>query len=101
VYGKVTETTTGEPVRGICVTLGVPGALCWAITDSAGNYAINGDGTVQPGSQWNLYFFTCNPGVRSLDGRTCTNPTPGYASQPSNTFTLSGNVLRVDWAIHR
>lgn len=100
MYGKVTDSITGAPVRGICVTLGQPGAVCWAITDASGNYAINGDGVVDPGGRWRLYFLTCVTGTRSLDGSACTNPTPGYPVQSSDEFQLSG-VIRKDWAIHK
>jgi hypothetical protein len=88
-------------VRGICVTLGQPGALCWAITDGSGNYTIDSSSVVTPGSstQFQLYFFTCNVGVRSLDGRSCTSPTAGYPVQASDTFVLS-SVMRKDWSIH-
>ena len=54
---------------------------------------------MQPGSQFQLFFFTCRVGVTSLDGRACTNPTPNYPVQGSDTFALSG-VVRKDWAIH-
>lgn len=88
-------------MRGICVTLGQPGAFCWAITDNSGNYVIDSSSVVTPGSatQFQLYFFTCNVGVRSLDGRSCASPTAGYPVQASDQFPLS-SVLRKDWAIH-
>lgn len=102
MYGKVTDSITGAPVRGICVTLGQPGAFCWAITDSSGNYAIKGDGVVSPGqTDWRLYFFTCVSGVFSLDGSSCTTPTPGYRVQGTDTFKLTGGVIRKDWPIHK
>lgn len=93
--------TTGAPVGGLCVTVGQPGAFCWAITDSAGNYTINTSSVITPGSNtmWQLYFFTCNIGVTSLDGRRCTTPTAGYAPQPTDQFMIS-SVVRKDWAVH-
>lgn len=81
------------------MTLGQPGAICWAITDINGNYAINGNGVVQPGSTFQLYFFSCRPLIVSLDGHVCS-PTAGYPVQASDQFTLT-SVIRKDWAIHK
>ena len=100
VYGKVTDSATGAPLRGICVTLGQPGAICWAITDINGNFTINAASTVEAGSTFQLYFFTCRAGVRSLDGSTCVNAAPGYAAQSTDLFPLSV-VVRKDWSVHK
>jgi hypothetical protein len=97
-YGKVTDSITGAPLGGICVTLGQPGAICWAITDINGNYAIDGNNVVQPGGTFQMYFFTCRVGVVSLDHRTC-DPTPGYPTQATDPFVLT-STIRKDWAAH-
>jgi len=83
------------------VTVGQPGNFCWGITDSAGNYRIDTSGNISTGSSttWQLYFFTCNPGVRSLDGRSCTSPTAGYPVQGTDQFQIQA-VVRKDWAVH-
>ena len=84
VYGKVTDQCTGAPVANVCVTLGQPGAICWARTDANGNFAIDGAGTVSPNpnTQWQLYFVM-----------------PGYPVQPTDRFTMPGGVIRKDWAL--
>ncbi len=86
VYGKVTDATTGAPVEGVCVTLGQPGAFCWATTDSAGNYSIDGDGVVSPSqTDWQLYMLK----------------QPLYPVQGTDFFKLTGGLVRKDWRIHR
>ena len=86
ITGTVTDLDTGKPVEGICVTLGKPGAYCWATTDAKGAYTINGTGVVEPSqTEWELYF--AKPGV--------------YAPQPSGRFKLTGGNVRVDGGVKR
>jgi len=86
ITGVVTDLDTGKPVEGLCVTLGKPGAFCWATTDAKGAYTINGTGIVEPSqTEWELYF--AKPGV--------------YTPQPSGRFKLTGGNVRVDGGVKR
>lgn len=86
IHGTVTDAGTGKPVAGVCVTVGRPGAMCWAKTDRNGAYAIEGAGVIEPSeTEWELYF---------LKGSE-------YPPQPSGRFKLTGGSVRVDAAIRK
>ena len=59
VYGKVTDGATGAPLGNVCVTLGIPGAICAAKTDINGNYQIDmvNPWSATPGGQWEMYYI--------------------------------------------
>lgn len=84
VYGKVTDATTGAPLDGVCVTLGVPGSRCWGKTDAAGNYAIDmvDPWDASPG-QFEVYFAL-----------------KGYRTENAPRRYVAG-TLRIDFAMHR
>ena len=58
VYGKVTDSATGAPLGNVCITVGVPGAICWGKTDVNGNFKIDmvNPWQASPG-QFELYFI--------------------------------------------
>jgi len=58
VYGKVTDQATGAPLGNVCITVGVPGAICWGKTDVNGNFKIDmvNPWQASPG-QFELYFI--------------------------------------------
>lgn len=86
IHGTVTDLQTGKPVPGVCVTLGRPGAICWATTDSGGNYFIDGTGVIEPSqTEWELYFTKAGE----------------YPPQPSGRFKLTGGRFQVDAALRR
>lgn len=84
VYGKVTDATTGAPLANVCVTVGIPGALCWGKTDINGNYAIDmiDPWAASPG-QFEVYFILT-----------------GYAKSNTPKQFISG-VIRVDFAMRK
>ena len=57
-YGKVTDQATGTPLGNVCVTVGIPGAICWGKTDVNGNFKIDmvNPWQASPG-QFELYFI--------------------------------------------
>jgi hypothetical protein len=83
VYGKVTDSATGAPLGNVCITVGVPGALCWGRTDINGNFAIDmvNPWSASPG-QFELYFILS-----------------GYATDHSPKQQIS-SVVRIDYAMH-
>ncbi len=86
IHGTVTDAGTGKPVAGVCVTVGRPGAMCWATTDRDGKYTIDGTGVIEPSqTEWELYFLKAGE----------------YPPQPSGRFKLTGGPVRVDAAIRR
>lgn len=86
IHGTVKDLDTGKPVEGVCVTLGRPGAICWATTDRSGTYVIDGTGIVEPSdTEWELYF------VKKGE----------YPAQPSGRFKLTGGSVQVDGGIRR
>ena len=84
VYGKVIDAATGAPLKGVCVTLGIPGSRCWGTTDADGNYAVDmvDPWAASPG-QFAVYF--------GLDGYRTENAPARYMA----------GVLRIDFAMHR
>jgi hypothetical protein len=58
IAGRVYDTATTTPLQGVCVTVGVPGSICWATTAADGSFFINMDQySASPGGQWDLYFI--------------------------------------------
>jgi hypothetical protein len=84
VYGKVTDGATGAPLGNVCITLGIPGAICAARTDINGNYQIDmvNPWAATPGGQWELYFIL-----------------QPYAVDHCPKQVISG-VVRIDFKMH-
>jgi len=82
-YGKVTDAATGAPLANVCITVGIPGAICWGKTDANGNYAIDmvNPWSASPG-QFEEYFIL-----------------NGYATDHSAARLIS-SVVRIDYAMH-
>ena len=82
-YGKVTDAATGAPLANVCITVGIPGAICWGKTDANGNYAIDmvNPWSASPG-QFEEYFIL-----------------GGYATDHSPAKLIS-SVVRIDYAMH-
>lgn len=57
--GRVTSSTTGLPLEGVCVNLGIPGQFCFGDTTKAdGSYSIDLDAlSASDGGKWRLYFI--------------------------------------------
>ncbi len=82
MYGKVVDQCTGRPLANVCVTVGIPGAICWAKTDVNGNYAIDmASYQISPG-QFEFYFILS-----------------GYTVDHSPKQTIS-SVVHIDFAMH-
>lgn len=57
VTGTVTDSASGAPIDGVCITVGPP-LRCWTYTNAAGMYAIDFASIgAQDGSAWDLYFL--------------------------------------------
>jgi carboxypeptidase family protein len=84
VYGKVSDAATGRPLKGVCVTLGVPGSRCWGTTDADGNYAVD---MVDP--------WAASPGRFEVYFRL-----EGYQTENAPGRFIAG-VLRIDFAMRR
>src|SRR5438093_12069611 len=41
VTGRVSDAATHEPLDNVCVYVGIPGAVCWTITNTAGEYIVD------------------------------------------------------------
>ena len=82
VYGKVSDPA-GTPLGNVCITVGIPGAICWGRSDLNGNFAIDmkNPWDASPGL-FELYFI--------LDG---------FAVDHSPAKQING-VMRIDYAMH-
>ena len=83
VYGKVTDGATGAPLGNVCITVGIPGAICWGRSDVNGNFAIDmvNPWQASPG-QFELYFIL-----------------QPYAVDHSPKQVIS-SVVRIDYKMH-
>lgn len=86
LYGKVYECG-GAPVADVCITVGVPGNICWARTDRDGNYTLDLDGIV-------------DPTVKSFFSLTFAKT--GYVSDRSKSFEFTTTkIQRIDHRMRR
>ena len=83
VYGKVTDQATGAALNNVCITVGIPGAICWGRSDINGNFAIDmvNPWAASPG-QFELYFIL-----------------QPYAVDHSPKQQING-VVRIDYKMH-
>ena len=87
LYGTVYEGCEGTPVAQVCITVGVPGNICWAKTDKDGNYELDLAGIVDPEAKT---FFSL------------TFIKTGYATDRSKSFEFTTTrVHRVDHRMQR
>ena len=87
LYGKVYEGCEGTPVPDVCITVGVPGNICWARTDRDGNYQLDLDGIV-------------DPTVKSFFSLTFIKT--GYVTDRSKSFEFTTTkVQRIDHRMQR
>jgi len=87
LYGKVYEGCEGTPVAEVCITIGVPGNICWAKTDKDGNYQIDLTGIVDPDAK---SFFSL------------TFIKTGYVNDRSKSFEFTTTrVQRIDHRMRR
>ena len=87
LYGKVYEGCEGTPVPDVCISVGVPGNICWARTDRDGNYQLDLDGIV-------------DPSVKSFFSLTFIKT--GYVTDRSKSFEFTTTkIQRIDHRMRR
>ena len=82
IVGKVTDATTGVPLKDVCITLGPP-IRCWTATNSLGNYMVDLTHLGPDGQSWELYYLRT--------GYVTANKTYLVNGDTNGDFTLLSN----------
>ena len=82
IIGKVTDATTGVPLKDVCVTLGPP-IRCWTATNASGDYVVDLRDLGPDGQSWELYYLRT--------GYVTTNRTYIVNGDTNGDITLTSN----------
>jgi hypothetical protein len=105
ISGTVTSSVNG-PMDNVCITVGIPGSLCWTATNAAGAYSIDLGAVMAPaGSTWTLFFIRAGydtaTGAVVVNGDETLNMTmsPTAGVTPPATVPPRSNVVNPPIAI--
>ena len=82
IIGKVTDSTTGVPLKDVCITVGPP-IRCWTATNAQGDYVVDLTAIGPDGQSWELYYLRT--------GYVTTNKTYVVNGDTAGDMTLVSN----------
>ncbi|HEY8824065.1 MAG TPA: hypothetical protein VIP07_04185, partial [Candidatus Limnocylindria bacterium] len=85
ITGKVVDSVTLQPIQGIDVFLGIPGAFVWAHTAADGTFSIDlTPVSYNPSTPWEVYFAKSGYSVTKTNKFFMTSSGYVFGSDPTN-----------------